>query len=67
MKWREEATRKQPLMNPLSFPGGGDPLCAAPVCVTVMFLYHHGNNQYTRIPQEARAALWGAVVQAGWA
>lgn len=54
------------VMNPLSLPGGGNLLYAAFACVTVMFLYHHGNSQYPDIPQEARAALWGAVVQAWW-
>lgn len=66
MKLCEDAAGKQPLMNPLSFPDRGNPLCAAPVCMTEVFLYHHGNSQYTRIPQEARPALEGVVVQAGW-
>lgn len=43
-----------------------NPLCAAPARMTEMILYHHGNSQYTSIPQEARAALRGAVVQAWW-
>ena len=68
VKWCADAATKQPLMNSLNFPGRENPLCAAPACMTEteMFLYHHGNSQYTRIPQEARAALWGAVVQAWW-
>lgn len=70
MKWCEEASEvaSEAISDESSeFPRQGKPtLCCSCVCVTVMFLYHHGNNQYTRIPWEARAALWGAVVQAGW-